>query len=152
MFDTRPALRSIRQRRGALAFAGNVLVALLATGTCAQLSGRSVGGSQGVLGAGHKVRLVVVALDVRDDALTATAEGSKPKPGRIDCSTITAAEYERTALRRWKPGGLVSGLFLPSKATKHWLAAFRGDEETVFQRSRRNDSRVMAAVEPEARA
>lgn len=71
-----------------------------------------------------KVRLAGVPLEVGDDELAAMTKGSKPETVRIDYSTITAIEYERTARRRWKARGLASRLFLISKGKKHWLAVF----------------------------
>ena len=53
---------------------------------------------------------------------------------------------------RWEAGVLVSGLFLLSKAKKHWLAVFQGEDETVFQLSKTNYSRIIIeAVEAEDR-
>ena len=44
------------------------------------------------------------------------------------------------------------GLFLLSKAKKHWLAVFQGEDETVFQLSKTNYSRIIIeAVEAEDR-
>ena len=42
---------------------------------------------------------------------------------------------------------LVSGLFHLSKGKQHWLAVFRGEEETVVQLSKRRYTRIIDAVE-----
>ena len=77
----------------------------------------------------------------------AVTKGKSPETVSIAYSEIARVEYERTAHRRWKAGVLVSGLFLLSKAKKHWLAVFRGEDETVFQLSKKNYSSIIEAVE-----
>ena len=77
----------------------------------------------------------------------AVSKSRTPETITIPYSEITKVEYERTAHRRWKAGVLVSGVFLLSKGKKHWLAVFHGEEETVFQMSKKNYTRIIDAVE-----
>lgn len=113
----------------------------------APLSAQSFKGTKMYVERGNKLKLVGVALDVQRDALVAAIRGKSPKVVRLDYSEITRIEYEKTSHRRWKAGVLVSGLFLLSKAKKHWLVVTRGEEENVFQLSKKNYSRIISAIE-----
>lgn len=66
---------------------------------------------------------------------------------QIACSDVTGLEYGRSAHRRWKTAVLISPLFLLSKGKKHWFAALRECDETMFQLSKGNYSKILSAVE-----
>ena len=96
---------------------------------------------------GHKINLVKIGLTLQEKALVATVGGKMPEVVEIPYSEITRLEYEKSSHRRWKMGVLVSGVFLLSKAKKHWLGVFRGEDESVFQLSKRNYQQVLAVME-----
>lgn len=120
---------------------------LLTFAVCASLSGESFGKAKVYLEQNHKLKLVGVSIDVQDSELVVTTAGKDPRILRIPYSEITELEYERSAHRRWKTGIILSPLFLLSKGKKHWFAVIRGEEETVFQLSKSNYSRILGAVE-----
>lgn len=95
----------------------------------------------------HKLKLVSVSLEVREDSLVAVTRGKNPQTVRIEYSEVTSMEYERSAHRRWKTAVLISPLFLLSKGKKHWFAVLQGDDETVFQLSKANYAKILSAVE-----
>ena len=95
----------------------------------------------------HKLRLVSVSLDIREDSLVVVTSGKSPQTVRIEYSDITDMEYQRSAHRRWKTAVLISPLFLLSKGKKHWFAVIRGEDETVFQLSKGNYAKILSAVE-----
>ena len=117
---------------------------------CASLSAQSFGKAKVYVEQNHKLKLVAASIDVQDSELVATTNGKDPHVLRIPYSDITELDYERSAHRRWKSAALVSPLFLLSKGKKHWIAVLRGDEETVFQLSKANYSKILAAVEAES--
>ena len=121
--------------------------ALLVAAASVTLSAQSLPGVKMYTIQGQKLKLVEVSFDLSDNSLEAVSKGKSPETVTIPYSEITKVEYERTAHRRWKAGVLVSGVFLLSKGKKHWLAVFQGEEETVFQLSKKNYTRIIAAVE-----
>lgn len=120
---------------------------LLVCVTGITLSAQSFPGTKMYVVQAQKLKLVEVSFDLSDNSLVATSKGKSPETVTIPYSEISKIEYERTAHRRWKAGVLVSGVFLLSKGKKHWLAVFRGEEETVFQLSKKNYTRIIDAVE-----
>ena len=66
-------------------------------------------------------------------------------------SSTPQGRVRECSVSRWEAGVLVAGLFLLSKAEKHWLGVFQGEDETVFQLSKTNYSRIIEAVEAEDR-
>ena len=120
---------------------------MLALAASVSLSAQTFKGSKMYVEQNHKLKLVGVMVDVQDEALVATTTGKNPEVVEIAYSEITALEYERSAHRRWKTGVLLSPLFLLSKGKKHWFAVIRGEEETVFQLSKGNFSKILDAVE-----
>jgi len=112
-----------------------------------------------------KLRLRTVIIDLRDDALVATAFAMRstvvtdtPSPVlKIPYKEITGIEYERSKHRRTKTAVglfLVHPMFWPAvpialltKGKKHWLAVKQGEKEHVFRLDKRNFSKILAAIE-----
>ncbi|MDE0104442.1 MAG: hypothetical protein OXN89_18875 [Bryobacterales bacterium] len=124
-----------------------VTALLLISGLGADLQGQEFSKSKLYIEQNHKLKLVSVSLDIREDSLVAVTLGKNPQTVRIEYSDVTDMEYERSAHRRWKTGVLLSPLFLLSKGKKHWFAVLRGEDETVFQLSKTNYARILSAVE-----
>lgn len=97
----------------------------------------------------HEVNLVKIGLELQESNLIATVGGKTPQAVKIPYAEITRMEYEHSKHRRWKMGFLGHPLMLLSKAKKHWLGVFHGeeDDEVVFQLSKRNYRQVLVVLE-----
>ncbi|MCY4596604.1 MAG: hypothetical protein OXC19_17610 [Bryobacterales bacterium] len=91
--------------------------------------------------------LVEVTFGLQNSSLVGASKEKRPETVAILYFEITKVEHERTARRSRKAGLMIAGPFLLSKGKKHWLAVFQGEEETVFQISKRNFTRIIDAVE-----
>ena len=138
MFKPQPSQRS---------FSRIVQAALLVAAACVTLSAHSFPGMKMYTVQDRKLKLVDVTFDLEDSALVVTGKDKRPESVTIPDSDIARVEYERTAHRRWKTGMLVSGLFFLSKAEQHWLAVFQGEEESLFQLSKKYCTSIIDAFE-----
>ena len=121
--------------------------ALLLSGLGLDLPGQGFSKTKMYVERDHKLRLVSVSLDIREDSLVAVTLGKNPQTVQIAYSDVSGLEYERSAHRRWKTAVLISPLFLLSKGKKHWFAVLQEGDETVFQLSKGNYSKILSAVE-----